>query len=146
MSALLKLMTTPEQHQLLRQTQLAYRHALNFVSRYAFEQGKTSNTDRLQKGTYHEIRLLYRLPSQMACNVPRQVAGTYKGLWTRHERARDGCPLFAKTPVFGRLIGLGTLCQFNFDRTERSLEALDDADHLEGIGHPIVLLLSHVCF
>lgn len=82
-TAKLKLLATPEQYQLLRQTQLAYRDALNYVSRYAFEQGKTSNNDRLQKGTYHEIRVLYGLPAQMACNVPRQVAGTYKGLWTK---------------------------------------------------------------
>jgi putative transposase len=82
-TAKLKLLTTPEQHQSLRQTQLAYRDALNYVSCYAFEHGKTSSNDRLQKGTYHEIRLLYGLPSQMAANVPRQVAGTYKGLWTK---------------------------------------------------------------
>lgn len=82
-TAKLKLLTTPEQHRLLRQTQLAYRDALNFVSRYAFEQGKTSNNDRLQKGTYHEIRVFFNLPSQMACNVPRQVAATYKSLWTK---------------------------------------------------------------
>jgi hypothetical protein len=30
----------------------------------------------------------------------------------------------------GRLIGLGTLCQFNFDRVERSLETLYDANRL----------------
>ncbi len=82
-TAKLKLLTTPEQHQLLRQTQLAYRDALNYVSHYAFEHGKLSNAERLQQGTYHEIRVLFTLPSQMACNVPRQVAGTYKGLWTK---------------------------------------------------------------
>jgi IS605 OrfB family transposase len=82
-TAKLKLKTTPEQHQLLRQAQLAYRDALNYVSRYAFAHGKLSNRDRLQKGTYDDIRLLYKLPSQMACNVPRQVAATYKGLWTK---------------------------------------------------------------
>src|SRR5260370_22415391 len=82
-TAKLKLLTTPEQHQWLRQTQLAYRDALNSVSRYAFEHGKTSSNERLQQGTYHEIRVLYGLPSQMACNVPRQVAGTYKWLWTK---------------------------------------------------------------
>src|SRR6266851_1886818 len=82
-TAKLKLVTTPEQHHLLRQTQLAYRDALNYTSRYAFEHGKTSSTDRLQQGTYHEIRVLYGLPSQMACNVVRQVAGSYKGLWTK---------------------------------------------------------------
>ncbi|HEY6539849.1 MAG TPA: transposase [Ktedonobacteraceae bacterium] len=82
-TAKLKLLTTPEQHQSLRQTQLAYRDALNYVSRYAFAHGKTSSNERLQQGTYHEIRVLYGLPSQMAANVPRQVAGTYKGLWTK---------------------------------------------------------------
>jgi len=82
-TAKLKLKTTPEQHQLLRQTQLAYRDALNHVSRYAFEHGKTSNTECIQQGTYRTIRLRYRLPSQMACNVPRQVAATYKSLWTK---------------------------------------------------------------
>jgi putative transposase len=50
-TAKLKLQTTPEQHQLLRQTQLAYRDALNYVSRYAFAHGKMSNHDRLQKPT-----------------------------------------------------------------------------------------------
>src|SRR5450755_61719 len=82
-TAKLKLLTTPEQVMLLRQTQLAYRDALNYVSRYAFEHGKLSNNERLQKGTYHEIRVLHNLPSQMACNVPRQVSATYKGLWTK---------------------------------------------------------------
>src|SRR5215469_17022307 len=82
-TAKLKLLTTPEEHQSLRQTQLAYRDALNYVSRYAFEHGKLSNQKRLQKGTYDDIRLLYKLPSQMACNVPRQVGATYKGLWTK---------------------------------------------------------------
>jgi IS605 OrfB family transposase len=82
-TAKLKLLTTPEQGRPLRQTQLAYRDALNYVSRYAFAHGKMSNAERLQKGTYDDIRLLYKLPSQMACNVPRQVGATYKGLWTK---------------------------------------------------------------
>jgi putative transposase len=82
-TAKLKLLTTPEQHQLLRQAQLAYRDALNYASRYAFAHGKLSNVERLQQGTYREIRVLFHLPSQMACNVPRQVAATYKGLWTK---------------------------------------------------------------
>jgi putative transposase len=82
-TAKLKLITTPEQQQVLRQTQLAYRDALNFVSRYAFEHGKLSSNERLQQGTYRDIRVLFSLPSQMACNVPRQVAATYKGLRTK---------------------------------------------------------------
>jgi putative transposase len=82
-TAKLKLLTTPEHLVLLRQTQLAYRDALNYVSRYAFEYGKLSNVERLHQGTYREIRVLFHLPSQMACNVPRQVAASYKGLWTK---------------------------------------------------------------
>src|SRR6266571_5093756 len=83
LTAKLKLLTTSEQQHLLRQTQLAYRDALNYTSRYAFEHGKLSNAERLQQGTYRNIRALFKLPSQMACSVPRQVAATYKGLWTK---------------------------------------------------------------
>jgi transposase len=86
LTAKLKLLTTPEQFAQLRQTQLAYRDALNVVSHYAFEHGKTSNSQRLHKGMYAELRLWYKLPSQMACTVFRQVGATYKGLWTKLKR------------------------------------------------------------
>jgi len=81
--AKLKLQTTPAQFQALRATQLAYRDALNYVSRYAFEHGKLSNKVRLQEGTYREIRTRYKIPAQMACSIPRQVGATYKALWTK---------------------------------------------------------------
>ncbi len=70
LSAKLKLHTTPEQFQALRTTQLAYRDALNYVSRYAFEHGKMSNKVGLQEGTYQEIRARYKLPTRCAtsCN------------------------------------------------------------------------------
>lgn len=93
-TAKLKLVTTPGQVQALRQTQLAYRDALNAVSEYAFEHGKTSSNVTLHKGMYTELRTRYHLPSQLACSVERQVAATYKGLWTKlkknaeHRRAR----------------------------------------------------------
>ena len=82
-TAKLKLHPTAEQFSALRQTQLAYRDALNAVSRYAFEHGKISNQRTLQREMYDEIRLRYHLPAQMACNVPRQVGATYKTLWTK---------------------------------------------------------------
>src|SRR5260221_12682013 len=85
-TAKLKLKTTPEQHQLLRQTQLTFRDALNHVSRYAFAHGKVSSAKRLHQGTYDDVRLLFGLPSQMACSVMRQVGSTYKGLWTKPQR------------------------------------------------------------
>ncbi len=93
-TAKLKLTTTPEQLQALRQTQLAYRDALNAVSRYAFEQRKTSSAITLHRGMYAQLRTCYHLPSQLACSAVRQVAATYKGLWTKllknmeHRRAK----------------------------------------------------------
>ena len=93
-TAKLKLITTPEQCEALRQTQLAYRDGLNAVSRYAFERGKISNVTRLHKGMYAELRASYHLPSQLACSVERQASATYKGLWAKlrknvqHRRAK----------------------------------------------------------
>ena len=83
LTAKLKLHTNSAQFQALRATQLAYRDALNYVSRYAFEHGKMSNKVRLQDGTYREIRARFKLPAQMACSIPRQVGATYKALWTK---------------------------------------------------------------
>jgi putative transposase len=82
-TAKLKLQTTPDQFATLRQTQLVYRDALNHVSRYSFAHGKISNQRRLQEACYDDIRVQFGLPAQMACNVPRQVGATYKGLWTK---------------------------------------------------------------
>jgi len=83
MTAKLKLHTTPEQFRALRATQLAYRDALNYVSRYAFAHGKMSHQVALQDGTYQDIRSRFGLPAQLACSAPRQVGATYKALWTK---------------------------------------------------------------
>jgi len=83
LTAKLKLQTTPDQFRALRQTQLAYRDALNYVSRYAFAHGKMSNQINLQAATYLDVRARFGLPAQMACNVPRQVGATYRTLWTK---------------------------------------------------------------
>ena len=82
-TAKLKLVTTPEQCAALRQTQLAYRDALNQASQYAFAHGKTSKSQRMHHGLYDEVRAMHGLPSQIACSVFRQVGATYKGLWTK---------------------------------------------------------------
>jgi hypothetical protein len=63
-TASLKLNTTQDQFKALRATQLAYRDALNFVSKYAYAHGKMSNAVGLQDGTYDEIRAHFHLPSQ----------------------------------------------------------------------------------
>jgi IS605 OrfB family transposase len=89
LTAKLKLTLTPTQFAALRATGLAYRDALNLVSQYAFTHGKTSSRRRLQDGTYAQIRAQFGLPAQMACNVPRHVAATYKGLWTKLRQNRE---------------------------------------------------------
>jgi putative transposase len=61
----------------------SYRDGLNAVSRYAYEHGKTSSNQSLHWGMYAELHATYQLPSQLACSVERQVAATYKGLWTK---------------------------------------------------------------
>jgi len=83
MTAKLKLYTNLDQFMALRTTQLAYRDALNYASRYSFTHGKKSNQEWLQRETYADLRAVYHLPAQMACNVPRQVGATYKTLWTK---------------------------------------------------------------
>ncbi len=82
-TAKVNLQTTKEQFEALRATQLAYRDALNAVSRYAHEHGKMSNQQALQRAMYSQIRTVYKLPAQMACNVPRQVGASYKTLWSK---------------------------------------------------------------
>ena len=62
---------------------MAYRDALNFTSDAAFDNDKSSNGAKLQKLVSHELRTRFGLGAQMACNVPRQVAATYKSLWTK---------------------------------------------------------------
>lgn len=113
-TAKLKLKTTPEQFVALRQTQLVYRDALNYVSQYAFEHGKTSNPEKLHKGTYYDIREKFKLQAEMTANAIRQVAATYKGLWTKlkknseHRKAKitkkrfkglDEAPTFASPTI-----------------------------------------------
>jgi putative transposase len=78
-TAKLKLITTADQFAALRTTSLSYRDALNAVSQYAFEHGKTSSVTTLHKGMYPELRTRYRLPSQLACSVERQVSVGTRG-------------------------------------------------------------------
>jgi putative transposase len=88
-TAKLKLNLTTEQKALVSQTALAYRDALNYTSQVAFNAGKTSNGAKLQKAVYNELRVRFGLGAQMACNVPRQVSGTYKTLWTKVKQSND---------------------------------------------------------
>ena len=88
-TAKLKLEASPEQKVLLREVSLAYRDALNFTSLANFEHGKSFNGTKIQKLVYRDLRSKFKLPSQMACNVPRQVGATYKGLLTKLKQNQE---------------------------------------------------------
>jgi IS605 OrfB family transposase len=82
-TAKLKLWHTPEQKAELDRFCFAYRDALNYTSKVAFENKKLSSSSRIQKLVYEDLRNKFNLPSQIACSVCRQVGATYKGLWTK---------------------------------------------------------------
>ena len=60
-TAKLKLQTDAAQSMALRATQLAYRAALNSVSRYSFEHGKMSNQRALQRECFLREERLRKL-------------------------------------------------------------------------------------
>ena len=88
-TAKLKLEANPEQKELLREVSLAYRDALNYTSQVNFLDGKSPNGTKIQKLVYRDLRSRFNLPSQMACNVPRQVGATYKGLLTKLKQNQE---------------------------------------------------------
>ncbi|WP_291427152.1 transposase, partial [Deinococcus sp.] len=109
LTAKLKLRHTPEQKQALDAVTLAYRDALNFASEVAHKEGKLSAGMRLQKLVYEDLREKFGLPSQMACNAPRQVASSYKVQWTKfrqNQAARE------KGYTKRRYKGLDNPCKF----------------------------------
>lgn len=85
LTAKLKLLHPPEQKAALDAAALAYRDGLNYASQVAFDHGKLSNQNRVQKLTYPTLRAR-GIPSQMACNIARAVGATYKELWTKFEQ------------------------------------------------------------
>lgn len=73
----------------MRQVTLAYRNGLNYTSKIAFENNKLSAAARLQKLVYGDMRAQFGLPAQMSCNVPRQVAASYKVQWTKLKQNQE---------------------------------------------------------
>lgn len=82
-TAKLKLQLSPTEKSELDKFCFAYRDGLNYASKIAFENKKTSNVHGIQKLTYEALRGKYKLPAQASCSVCRQVGATYKGLWTK---------------------------------------------------------------
>jgi IS605 OrfB family transposase len=105
----LKLLLSKEQEEAVWRAALAYRDALNYTSAVAFANGKISQGMKLQKMVYRDLRERFKLPSQMACNVPRQVAAAYKTLW---ERAKANAAHKAKGWTKRRYRGLDKAPKF----------------------------------
>ena len=73
-------MFVPDEHKnLLLDSMRAYSDACNFVSHYIFSTKDLTQVS-VQKHTYDTCRSVYKLPSQMACNVVRTVLGSYRTL------------------------------------------------------------------
>jgi len=62
----------------LVETMQKYSKGMNYVSGVVFENGKVIPARKLQPMVYGYLREKIGLKSQVSCNIPRQVAGTYK--------------------------------------------------------------------
>lgn len=62
----------------LVETMQKYTKGMNYVSNIVFENGKVIPARKLQPMVYSYLREIIGLKSQVSCNIPRQVAGTYK--------------------------------------------------------------------
>ena len=76
-TAKLQTLVNPSDKQILCDTMKAYSDACNYVSEYIY---KTHNLSRysVQEDTYHQIREIYGLRSQMAVSCVRTVIAKYK--------------------------------------------------------------------
>jgi IS605 OrfB family transposase len=64
----------------LVETMHKFSDGMNYTSKVLFDNGKPMGANKLQKLVYNYLRESLNLKSQMSCNIPRQVAGTYKTL------------------------------------------------------------------
>lgn len=77
LTAKVQIYPSEEDKTLLLNSMHSYIKACNFVSHYIFTTKDLSQIS-VQKHTYDDLRSVYKLPSQMACNVVRTVIGSYK--------------------------------------------------------------------
>lgn len=64
----------------LVETMKKYSEGMNYVSEVVFQNGKVIPARKLQGLVYNNLRERIGLKSQVSCNIPRQVAGSYKTL------------------------------------------------------------------
>ncbi|AST06822.1 transposase [Anoxybacillus flavithermus] len=85
-TAKIRLLPTETQHLQLVETMQAMKQALNFASKVAYEQHLLSSFKKLRVLVYRDLRELFGLKSQMACNVCTIVAGVYASMKSNGER------------------------------------------------------------
>lgn len=78
-TAKVRIYPTPNENDLLLESGRAFSKACNYISNIVYNTRELSQA-KLQKLVYNELRSVYKLPSQMACNAVRQVIGSYKTL------------------------------------------------------------------
>jgi len=81
----IKLLTTPEQANLLLEAMEAFNAACNAASNIAFEL-KTASKYRIQKACYYDLRKQFDLPAQMAVRAIGKVAEAYRRDKKKHHR------------------------------------------------------------
>jgi len=84
-TAKVKLLPNPEQTRMLDETMVSIKSSLNFASNVAYNNHFLSSFKKLQALVYNDLRNLFGLKSQMACNVCSIVAGTYASMKSNGE-------------------------------------------------------------
>ena len=77
LTAKVRIYASAEEAQLLLDSMRAYSRACDYVSDYIYATHDLTQVS-VQKHAYSELREMYDLPSQMACNAVRTVIGSYK--------------------------------------------------------------------
>lgn len=87
LTAKLKLLPTPEQEAILRETMVRANAACDYISRIGFENQKFGKYD-LQELTYYDVRGQFELSAQMVIRCLGKVADAYKVFSTKQRTFR----------------------------------------------------------
>jgi putative transposase len=73
----IKLLTSDEQHRILKETMIRFNEACNYISQITFE-NKTHSQVKVHKLCYYDVKDKFGLSSQMAIRAIGKVVETYK--------------------------------------------------------------------
>ena len=102
----------------LVETMQKYSKGMNYVSAIVFENGKVIPARKLQPMVYSHLREKIGLKSQVSCNIPRQVAGTYK---TIVELAKIGMSLWQRITYSSNSMTLSYKRDYNISENTVSI-------------------------